>query len=153
MASIINKNSLTIKNVCVLGAGDMGHGIAESCAIYGYKVILYDIKEEFLESALIRIEQSLKILKRKRKIKKQNIADILLRFTLTTNFNDAVRDMPEITEAHRLAGDMDYILKIQVASTRAYDEFYKRLIAKVTLNSVTSCLSMETLKYETELPI
>lgn len=68
-------------------------------------------------------------------------------------FNNAVKDMPEITEAHRLAGDMDYILKVQVASTRAYDEFYKRLIAKVTMNSVTSCLSMETLKRETELPI
>jgi len=68
-------------------------------------------------------------------------------------FNDAVKDMPEITEAHRLAGDMDYILKVQVTSTRAYDEFYKRLIAKVAMNSVTSCLSMETLKYETVLPI
>ena len=68
-------------------------------------------------------------------------------------FNSAVKGMPEITEAHRLAGDMDYILKVQVASTHAYDEFYKRLIAKVTMNSVTSCLSMETLKYETELPI
>jgi Lrp/AsnC family transcriptional regulator len=68
-------------------------------------------------------------------------------------FNSAIKDMPEITEAHRLAGDMDYILKVQVASTRAYDEFYKRLIAKITMNSVTSCLSMETLKYETALPL
>jgi len=68
-------------------------------------------------------------------------------------FYEAVKDMPEITEAHRLAGDMDYILKVQVTSTRAYDEFYKRLIAKVTMDSVTSCLSMETLKYETVLPL
>ena len=67
-------------------------------------------------------------------------------------FNEAVKQMPEITEAHRLAGDMDYILKVQVASTRHYDEFYKRLIEKVAMNSVTSCLSMETLKYETVLP-
>jgi len=68
-------------------------------------------------------------------------------------FYEAVKDMPEITEAHRLAGDMDYILKVQVASTRHYDAFYKRLIEKVAMNSVTSCLSMETLKYETVLPI
>jgi len=68
-------------------------------------------------------------------------------------FHNAVKDMPEITEAHRLAGDMDYILKVQVASTRAYDEFYKRLIARVTMNSVTSCLSMETLKNETILQL
>lgn len=68
-------------------------------------------------------------------------------------FYMAVKDMPEIMEAHRLAGDMDYILKVQVTSTRAYDEFYKRLIAKVTMNSVTACLSMETLKHETALPL
>ncbi len=68
-------------------------------------------------------------------------------------FKNAIRDMPEITEAHRLAGDMDYILKVQVASTSAYDEFYKGLIAKISMNSVTSCLSMETLKYETVLPL
>jgi len=68
-------------------------------------------------------------------------------------FNKAVKEMPEITEAHRLAGDMDYILKVQVASTRAYDEFYKRLISKVAMSSVTSCLSMETLKHETALPV
>ncbi|RLA05801.1 MAG: ArsR family transcriptional regulator [Gammaproteobacteria bacterium] len=68
-------------------------------------------------------------------------------------FHGAIQDMPEIMEAHRLAGDMDYILKVQVASTRAYDEFYKRLISKVTMNSVTACLSMETLKHETALPL
>jgi len=68
-------------------------------------------------------------------------------------FFDAVKDMPEIMEAHRLAGEMDYILKVQVTSTRAYDDFYKRLIAKVGMNSVTACLSMETLKYETNIPV
>ena len=56
-------------------------------------------------------------------------------------------------EAHRLAGDMDYILKVQVASTRDYDDFYKRLIARVTMHSVTAFLSMETLKYETAIPL
>lgn len=69
------------------------------------------------------------------------------------NFYLAVKDMPEIMEAHRLAGDMDYILKVQVTSTRHYDEFYKRLVAKVSMNSVTACLSMETLKHETALPL
>jgi Lrp/AsnC family transcriptional regulator len=68
-------------------------------------------------------------------------------------FSEAVADMPQITEAHRLAGDMDYILKVQVASTRDYDDFYKRLIARVTMHSVTAFLSMETLKYETAIPL
>ncbi len=68
-------------------------------------------------------------------------------------FNDAIRDLPEITEAHRLAGDMDYILKVQVGSTSDYDDFYKRLISKVTMYSVSSFLSMETLKFDSSVPI
>lgn len=70
-----------------------------------------------------------------------------------TQFFNAVKNMPEIMEAHRLAGEMDYILKVNVTSTRAYDEFYKRLISQVGMNSVTACLSMETLKYETTIPV
>ncbi len=70
-----------------------------------------------------------------------------------SRFYGAIKDMPEIMEAHRLAGDMDYILKVQVTSTRGYDEFYKRLVAKVSMSSVTAALSMETLKHETELPL
>jgi Lrp/AsnC family transcriptional regulator len=68
-------------------------------------------------------------------------------------FNDAIRDLPEITEAHRLAGDMDYILKVQVGSTSDYDDFYKRLISRVTMYSVSSFLSMETLKFDSSIPI
>ena len=68
-------------------------------------------------------------------------------------FNEAIRDFPEITEAHRLAGDMDYILKVQVASTSDYDDFYKRLISRVTMYSVSSFLSMETLKFDSSIPI
>ena len=69
------------------------------------------------------------------------------------SFARAIKDMPEIMEAHRLAGEIDYILKVQVESTRAYDEFYKKLVSRVSMNSVTACLSMETLKYETSLPL
>jgi len=68
-------------------------------------------------------------------------------------FYNAIKDMPEITEAHRLAGDMDYILKVQVHSTSDYDEFYKRLISRVTMYSVSSFLSMETLKFDSSIPI
>lgn len=68
-------------------------------------------------------------------------------------FSQAVANMPEIMEAHRLAGEADYLLKVQVSSTREYDAFYKRLIAEVDLEDVTSSLSMETLKYKTELPL
>ena len=68
-------------------------------------------------------------------------------------FTRAVRDMPEILEAHRLAGERDYLLKGQVPSTREFDAFYKRLVAQIDLYDVTSNLSMEVLKHETALPL
>ncbi len=64
-----------------------------------------------------------------------------------------VAELPEITEAHRLAGDIDYLLKVQVASTRDFDDFYKRLVSRIDLFDVTSRLSMEVLKHETALPL
>lgn len=68
-------------------------------------------------------------------------------------FSAAVKDMPEIQEAHRLAGEIDYLLKVRVSDTRAFDEFYKRLVARVRLFAVTSSLSMETLKSTTEIQV
>lgn len=66
-------------------------------------------------------------------------------------FSTAVKDMPEIQEAHRLAGEIDYLLKVRVSDTRAFDTFYKQLVARVRLFAVTSSLSMETLKSTTEI--
>lgn len=68
-------------------------------------------------------------------------------------FVSAVRDMPEIIAAHRVAGDIDYILQVRVADARAYDAFYRRLIARVNIFNVTSLLSMEQIKSETAVPI
>ncbi len=67
-------------------------------------------------------------------------------------FLNAVRSRPEVIEAHRLAGDIDYILKVQVPNARAYDDFYRSLIREVSIFNVTSALSMEVLKSTTELP-
>lgn len=68
-------------------------------------------------------------------------------------FLKAVQSRPEVIEAHRLAGDIDYILKVQVANARAYDAFYRALIREVSIFNVTSSLSMEVIKSTTALPI
>jgi len=68
-------------------------------------------------------------------------------------FAAAVRSMGEVQEAHRLAGEIDYLLKVRVRDTRAFDAFYKALVAEVELFSVTSMLSMETLKETTAIPL
>lgn len=68
-------------------------------------------------------------------------------------FVEAVRELPEIVAAHRLAGEIDYILQVRVADAPAYDAFYRRLIARVGIYSVTSLLSMEEIKATTALPL
>lgn len=68
-------------------------------------------------------------------------------------FLRALRERPEVIEAHRLAGDIDYILKVQVKNARAYDRFYQSLISEVKIHNVTALLSMEEIKATTALPI
>lgn len=68
-------------------------------------------------------------------------------------FGRAVRDMPEIIGAHRMAGDLDYILRVRVASVKEYDSFYQRLIAKVPISDVSASFVMEDIKDTTELPL
>ncbi|MDG1119145.1 MAG: Lrp/AsnC family transcriptional regulator, partial [Flavimaricola sp.] len=61
-------------------------------------------------------------------------------------FLAALKARPEVQEAHRLAGDIDYILKVRVKNARAYDAFYQALIAEVRVYNVTALLSMEEIK-------
>jgi len=68
-------------------------------------------------------------------------------------FLRALHDRPEVLEAHRLAGDIDYILKVRVANARAYDTFYQALISEVKVHNVTALLSMEEIKSTTALPL
>ena len=68
-------------------------------------------------------------------------------------FLDVVRRRPEVLEAHRLAGDVDYILKVWVKNARAYDAFYQALSAEVKIYNVTALLSMEEIKMTTALPL
>jgi Lrp/AsnC family transcriptional regulator len=64
-------------------------------------------------------------------------------------FADKVSAMPEVMEFYRMAGDVDYMLRVVVSDMPAYDAFYKRLIATVSLKNVTSRFAMERIKSET----
>ena len=68
-------------------------------------------------------------------------------------FARAVNDFPEVVELHRMSGDVDYLLKVVVADITAYDDFYKRLIARVPLSDVSSSFAMEEIKSTTALPL
>ncbi|WP_312489542.1 Lrp/AsnC family transcriptional regulator [Sphingomonas sp.] len=68
-------------------------------------------------------------------------------------FARAVSDMPEVVEFYRMAGEIDYLLKIRVADIKAYDRVYKRLIDRVRLVDVSAAFAMEEIKHSTAIPL
>ena len=70
-----------------------------------------------------------------------------------TKFSDGVHDIPEIVEIHRMAGDIDYLLKIVAEDMAEYDRIYKNLIRVAELSDVSASFSMECIKAATELPL
>jgi Lrp/AsnC family transcriptional regulator len=68
-------------------------------------------------------------------------------------FVKAVRDIPEVTEIHRMSGEVDYLMRIVVPDIDAYDQVYKRLIAAVEFKDVSASFALETIKYTTALPL
>ena len=68
-------------------------------------------------------------------------------------FAEIVTALPEVLEFYRMAGDVDYMLRVVVPDMAAYDLFYKRLIAAIPLKNVSSRFAMERVKASTVLPI
>jgi Lrp/AsnC family transcriptional regulator len=70
-----------------------------------------------------------------------------------SRFAETVSAMPEVMEFYRMAGDVDYMLRVVVPDIAGYDAFYKKLIGTVALKNVTSRFAMEKIKSTTALPI
>jgi len=68
-------------------------------------------------------------------------------------FARAVAHFPEITAAYRMAGDLDYVLRVRVADVPGYDRFYRKLIAAVPVSDIAASFVMEHIKDSTELPL
>ena len=68
-------------------------------------------------------------------------------------FVRAVRDIPEVTEIHRMSGDVDYLIRIVVPDIDAYDVVYKRLISSVEFQDVSASFALETIKSTSALPL
>jgi len=68
-------------------------------------------------------------------------------------FAKSATAMPEVVELYRMAGDVDYLMKLKVKNIAAYDAVYKRLIASVKLVDVSSAFAMEEMKHTTALPL
>jgi Lrp/AsnC family transcriptional regulator len=68
-------------------------------------------------------------------------------------FSAGIKVLPEVMDAYRMAGDIDYVLRVAVADIAEYDAFYKRLIAIAPMKNVTSRFAMERLKHTTAYPL
>ncbi len=88
-----------IKKIAVIGAGDMGHGIAEVALLGGYKVAMQDIEQEFVDRGLARIKESIDKLVEKQKVTDENRKAMLGNITTFVDIAEAVRDADFAIEA------------------------------------------------------
>ena len=68
-------------------------------------------------------------------------------------FARIISEFPEVVEFHRMSGNVDYLLKVVVPDITAYDEFYKKLVAKIDITDVSSAFAMERIKETSALPL
>jgi len=88
-----------IKKIAVMGAGDMGHGIAEVALLAGYKVALRDIEQRFVDKGLSRIKESLDKLMEKQKITEVNKNAMLANIKTFVDIAESVKDADFVIEA------------------------------------------------------
>jgi enoyl-CoA hydratase/3-hydroxyacyl-CoA dehydrogenase len=88
-----------IKKVAVMGAGDMGHGIAEVALLAGYKVALRDIEQRFVDKGLSRIKESMDKLVEKQKITEENKKAMLANISTFVDIAESVKDADYVIEA------------------------------------------------------
>ncbi|ELZ78642.1 3-hydroxyacyl-CoA dehydrogenase [Haloferax larsenii JCM 13917] len=88
-----------INSITVLGAGNMGHGIAEVAALAGYDVVLRDIKDEFVQKGYDQIEWSLDKLAENDRISQDDADAALDRVTPVVDLEESVADADVVIEA------------------------------------------------------
>ncbi|NVM44522.1 MAG: 3-hydroxyacyl-CoA dehydrogenase family protein [Candidatus Lokiarchaeota archaeon] len=125
---------MEIKNICVIGAGVMGSGIAQLAATHGYHVNLVDVNEEILEKAKVTMDKNLnRFFVAKDKITNEDAQNILSRIQLFTNRDKAIKDAHIVIEAVY----EDMALKQQLLS-----DLDKKCHKEVILATNTSSLSV-----------
>ena len=121
-----------MEKIFVLGAGTMGSGIVQAFAQKGYEVIVRDIKDELVQSGIVRINNGLSKLVSKGKMTEETKEDILSRISGTTDMN--------------LAADCDLVVEAAIENMKIKKEIFAELdkICKpeTILASNTSSLSI-----------
>ncbi|HET6726946.1 MAG TPA: 3-hydroxyacyl-CoA dehydrogenase NAD-binding domain-containing protein [Nitrososphaeraceae archaeon] len=132
-----------INKITVLGSGIMGHGIAQVSAMNGYKVVLRDIEERFLDSAMNKIRWSLDKLVEKNKINKQDSDKIHGRIKPIVELKEALDDTDLLIEA------VPEDLKLKKKVYSEVDQFAQE---KTIYSSNTSTLPISEISQLTSRP-
>jgi enoyl-CoA hydratase/3-hydroxyacyl-CoA dehydrogenase len=132
-----------IKKVAVMGAGDMGHGIAEVALLAGYKVAMRDIEQRFVDKGLARIKESLEKLVEKQKVTEENKKAMLANIGIFVDLDAAVKDADFIIEA------VPEIMNLKKQTFQALD---KSAPTHAVLASNTSTMSITEIASATKRP-
>ncbi|MFQ6057133.1 MAG: 3-hydroxyacyl-CoA dehydrogenase family protein [Methanosarcinales archaeon] len=133
---------MEIKRIGVIGAGVMGHGIAQVAAQAGYEVLLEDVKEEFVENALKKIENNLSRSVEKGRISGEEKDKIFYRIKSTTNLEEF--------------GELYFIIEAvpenEMIKKQIFSELDKICADKTIFTSNTSSISITKLAFFTKRP-
>ncbi len=132
-----------IGEVAVIGAGDMGHGIAEVCALGSMVVYLKDVKQDMLDSAMSRIKSSLETLAHKGRIQADQVAAILSRIHPCLDYGAIPRTVPIAIEA---------VPEVIALKQAIFADLDKYLLPNTIIASNTSNLSITILAKGTRRP-
>jgi enoyl-CoA hydratase/3-hydroxyacyl-CoA dehydrogenase len=132
-----------IRKIAVIGAGDMGHGIAELTLLNGYRVAMCDIKQEFVDKGLKRIKESFEKLVEKHRISKDNVKAMLGNIETFVDISDTVRDADFVVEA------VSEIMKDKKQIFQKLDDLAQR---HAVIASNTSTMSITDIALATSRP-
>jgi enoyl-CoA hydratase / 3-hydroxyacyl-CoA dehydrogenase len=128
-----------IKTIAIVGSGDMGHGIGEIAALAGYKVKLYDIKQDFIDRAMGKVKDSFAKQVSKQKMTQEAMDKAMGNITGYTVLKDAMQDIDYMVEA------VPEILDLKMKIFKECDEYAPKhaILASNTSNmSITKIASV-----------
>jgi len=132
-----------VKRVGVIGAGTMGHGIAQAYAQEGYPVAITDVSKSALTGVKDRVKSNLRTLAHEGLIPEKEIDNIMARITVVDSLENAVRDADLVTEA---------VFEDLPTKTRIFQEMEKYCSPECILASNTSSFPMTQISSQMEKP-
>lgn len=132
-----------IRKIAILGAGAMGHGIAQVCAMAGYDTIIRDIKQEFLDNAVVKIKESLDFLVEKKKLSAEDRDAIMSKRVRTTlDTRAAVGDAQLVIEAVPEIFDLKRSIFKEVSAMAPEDAILATNTSTMSITDIAGAVSL-----------